>query len=349
MPTQMIHTAFKVIFITIMFALRSNAAVEIDLRPVANGDVEAVFLQDLSLSGMIPSAALFSATVRSDESIEEAYFVLSLACDDEEILSGRSSVFQLRPGIVELTNLDLSNADSPFHMGDFVLQPGADAIRQHLLTHGYLRAGTYNLRLEVFRPATESIALAHSEFRVTLTNPFDVTLRSPGGTPGDPDQIGEVTPVFTWTSPAERFILEIREGGTEARESGLVYRTPAAAPLQDKSFLYPGSGVQPLEFNRTYFWQVAVLIRTASGDRRFYSPVGAFSIVAAPGPEARRILDSLERLLGRDYQRVAAELAGYKPSGAIFLDGQMISIDEMEKIAKLFEHGQYRTLSVDLE
>jgi hypothetical protein len=205
------------------------------------------------------------------------------------------------------------------------------------------------LTLEVCQSASEPVNLCSTELTVQLSNQFAVSLKSPSGSPDAPGRISQFTPVFTWTSPAKRFLLEIWEAEKDEKEYKLCYRTPASAPLLDKSFLYPGSGVRPLEANHTYHWQVAALIRTPGGDRSYYSSIGAFSIQDEPGLEAHRILASLKRLLGRDYPRVMSQLIGYEPNGKIFLDGKVITIEQMEEIAAQFLRGKYRTISVETE
>lgn len=349
MLAQRTNTTFWVIFITITFTLGANAAVEVDLQQVTDGEVEAVFLQDLSLSGMVPSVVLFSASVRSDISIDEAYFVMSLWYENEEILSGQTNTFQLGPGIIHLTNLDLTDEGSPFQVENFVLQPGAEAVRQQLFSNGFLPAGTYILALEAYQSASEPVNFSRAELSVQLSNPSGVSLKSPGGSPDAPGRISELTPVFTWASPAKRFLLEIWEAETDKIEHKMCYRTPADAPLLDKSFLYPGSGVQVLEPNQTYHWQVAALIQTPKGEKSFYSSIGAFSIQDEPETEARRILASLKRLLERDYQHIMSQLAGYKPNGNIFLDGKVITVEQLDEVVEQFVREKYRTISVDTE
>jgi len=330
------------------------AAVSLELQLVAPSNLEVFFLTDLNVSGQAPSAIVFHVTVTSDQSYDRCFFTFSMSSWQTEIIQSKSADFNLQMGITQISNLDLTADGSLYQLEDYDVSSEAESIQDKLLQTGYFPSGTYMLSLELHRSYPDSI-LASDAVSVVLTNPFDIFLISPAGTPASPAPLSTTTPLFTWSSSANQFLLKVCEKTFAGMDPESVmenrphYETDPAAPQIGQSFLYPASGVRPLEPGHTYYWQVASLVQTSSGPREYPSAIGAFTLVQQQDPESQQILLLLQRILSLNYPSVMSELSGFQPTGGIHLDGAGISVEELEGIARKFERGHYQTTSVRTE
>lgn len=331
------------------------SVVTLDLHLTAPSNLEVFFLEDLNISGTAPSAVVFQATVNSDLIIPEAFFVFTMRNAQSEILRGESNSFFLKPATLQITNLDLTIDGSPYRLDDYDIGSDAEYIEQKLLETGYFPSDTYYLRLELYSATNSDSLLASDELNVLLTNPFDIRLVSPMGTPSSPTTINTTTPLFTWSSSANQFLLKICEKGVGGLDPESVmqsrphYETNIADPLIGQSFPYPASGFPPLEPGRTYYWQVTSLVQTSGGATEYPSTIGAFTLYQQVDPDAQRILSSIQWILGSSYQDIMAQLSGFQPTGDIRLDGSSLTIDELEEVADYFLKGQYKTTAVSTE
>ena len=345
-------------FISLLLALGLKpveSAVTLDLNLTAPSNLEVFFLEDLNISGNAPSAVVFQATVSSDLFVPDAFFIFTMRNAQSEILRGESNSFFLKPATLQITNLDLTTDGSPYKLDDYDIGSDAEYIEQKLLETGYFPSDTYFLRLELYSATNGDSLLASDELNVLLTNPFDIRLISPMGTPASPTTINTTTPLFTWSSSANQFLLKICEKGAEGLDPESVmqsnphYETNPADPLIGQSFSYPASGIPPLEPGRTYYWQVTSLVQTSGGMTEYPSQIGAFTLFQQVDPDAQRILSSLQWILGSNYQDVMGQLSGFQPNGDIHLDGSSLTIDEFEEVADYFLKGQYKMTAVSTE
>ncbi len=345
------HTLLYTLLTALSFS-PCSASVTLDLHIEAPSNLEVFFLEDLNISGLSPSAIVFSATIVSDIPVPNAIFIFSMYNSSGEIIRGESHKFLLPQGMLHLTNLDLTEESSPYQLDDYDISSSAENIKQQLMQTGYFPSGTYTLKLELYQ-SDGSVLLAVGTTSAIFTNPFSINLVSPSGTPAMPTPLFMTTPVFTWSSQAMQFLLKICEKSWASADPESVmqenphYETDPATPLTSQSFLYPASGVRPLENNRTYYWQVTSIVQTSSGLIEYPSQIGAFTIITQPDPETQQILFILQRILGQDYMNVISQLPGFQPSGRIELDGRTIDLSELEEIASKFEQGSYRMITVD--
>lgn len=325
----------------------AGAGVSLNLQLVASSNLEVFFLTDLNISGQAPSSVVFTATINSDLPDTECFLVFSMRDPQTLLLRGQSDEFLLHKGTLQLTNLDLTL--------DYDVGSQAESVENKLMQTGYFPSATYFLKLELYVASDPDVPLASDEVAAIITNPFDIFLVSPVGTPSSPAPLTTTTPLFNWTSTANQFLIKICEKTPENSDPESVmqsrphYETDAFSPQTSQSFLYPGAGVRPLEPGHTYYWQVTSLVQTSSGSKEYPSAIGAFYIVQQEDPENQQILLSLQRILGMDYQMVMSQLAGFQPKGLIRLDGANISAEELSNTARKFEQGQYHVTSVRAE
>jgi|GEM_PF-3351701 hypothetical protein len=338
------------------FGASLQAGVSLDMSLVAPSNLQAFFLEDLNVSGRSPAAEVFRFTITSTSSVElRCYLVFSMSNPQTLIISGQTDPFDLMPNaMLLLSNLNLTEPGSPYELDDYQVSGQAQQIEDQLVQTGYFPADNYRLKLELF-PVGSTTAVASDEVVAIITNPFDLRLVSPVGTPSSPAVLLSTTPVFSWSSQATQFLMRICERTSPDMDPQSVmqgrplYETDSSAPLAGQSFAYPTSGVIPLEPGRVYYWQVQALIQTSSGLQEYPSEIGAFSIAQIAAPQDQRIAFALQRVLGIGHQGIMSQLTGLLPNGRILLDGMEISIEQLEEMALRFEQGSYRIRTVRIE
>lgn len=334
----------------------ATAGVNLDLQLIAPANVEAFFLTDLNVSGEAPSAEVFRATITSDLLATSCLLTFIMRNMSTEIIRAESNRFNLASGTTLINNLDLTNAGSPYKLNNYEVGSTAEATKQKLMQTGYFPSDTYVIRLEISQADAQKTLLAADEFSVVLTNPFEIFLVLPAGDPGFPALQSGTTPLFTWKSTASQFLLKVCEqtgSGSDPEsimQSRPHYETDRSSPLPSQSFLYPSSGVRPLEPGHTYYWQVTTLVQTSSGLKEYPSSIGAFTIAAQELDFTRqRILHALEYILGESYPAVINELSGFQPKGVLLRDGTPISLEEFEDLGHRFLSGQFQTKAIRTE
>jgi hypothetical protein len=347
------HSLYTNIFLLIVLGWATPvAAVTLDLTLQGPGNLQAFFLEDLNISGQAPSEEVFRATVVNELPTPiEVYFQFSLNNAQLLIASGRSNNFNLYPGILSVSNLDLTAPNNPYQLDDYEISSQAEEIQNLMLQTGYLPAGTYIINLDVCQSSTYEV-LAHDEIVTAITNPFTIQLLSPSGNPSMPTPMTTLTPLFVWSSQAGQYILKICERISPDQDPESVlqnlphYQTSSSEPLTSLSFTYPLSGVRPLESGRTYYWQVTALVSTSSGFREYPSAIAGFTITDNLDPQAQRIMTAVQMILNSGNASVLEDLTGFQPNGIIRLDGLGITIEDLESLARKFSQGEYQSTSV---
>lgn len=163
-------------FIVACYSLLAVASVSLKLQLEDASHSEAVFVKDLNLMDWIPASAILQARLSSGCSDNvEAYFALSFSTPQGVLLRGQSEWFTLRPGPLHLTNLDLTDKASPYKLTTIAVSALADDLMQAVKLNGYLPAGIYRLKLELYR-AEDRIVLVYDELHLEIANPFFVDL-----------------------------------------------------------------------------------------------------------------------------------------------------------------------------
>lgn len=334
----------------------ARAEVSLNISLVAPSNLQAFFLEDLNVSGRSPAAEVFrfSLASTSPEALS-GYLVFSMSSPQMLIISGKSNNFELVPkAVLLLSNLNLTEPGSPYELQDYEVSGHAQQIQDQLVQTGYFPADTYRLKLEFFAAGSNSL-LAADEVTAIITNPFNLQLVSPAGSPSTPAGLLSNTPVFAWSSQATQFLLKVCERTSPEMDPQSVmqgrplYETDFGAPLTSQSFAYPTSGSLPLEPGRVYYWQVKALVQTSGGIQEYPSDIGAFTIAQISSVQDQRLVLALQRILGVNNQGILTQLAGYQSNGRIVLDGMEVTIEKLEEVALLFEQGAYRIRLVRIE
>jgi hypothetical protein len=251
-------------------------------------------------------------------------------------------------GSRSISNLDLK--ENPVYGITYTLSPEAKKRFEELaLPTGFMPSGTYTFHIEVTTERYNQTFTA--SFKFVLSNPSRLELVFPM----DHDRSVGSFPFFQWYFDGPRSRISIFEqlpGQSSPQEAadGVPYAT---AEVTTNSFLYPSSGVRPLESGRTYVWFVEGIV-AASGNpgASFKSPYRSFTVSAGGSNAAMQsLLDELERVLGPRHRalfdRIRSE--ALSPTGKLRVDGATITTTELVKLIDRFRSDPAAVGNVDIE
>jgi hypothetical protein len=213
--------------------------------------------------------------------------------------------FPVPPGGRQLTNMDLGYK-SDIHIDELDFADEAkDNVQDVALSTGKFPAGVYTLVITLSQTncsAGGDTTVGTKDIVLDLGNPSRVELRSPR----DGEQTGEF-PLFEYYSDGTPVTLTVAEIGAGQSREDAIEREPAMLVAEingQNSFLYAGG--RPLERGKSYVWQVrSSTVLSGGGNAAVASPVGLFTVAAAPGAESATtedaILRQLEELFGSRY------------------------------------------------
>ena len=221
-----------------------------------------------------------------------------------------------------------------------------------VMTTGQLADGEYRFELKVFSGTSSSnVVLTDQDSKtIIVESTTGVNLESPGGMLADTsfNMVYTTYPLFNWNKGncrnCETYIrvAEFKVGYHSTLEEAL--RDERMVPfnqsenwlqLMDVStYQYPTSDARPLEYGKTYVWQIKTGVPTTSGREEEVSDIYAFKIAnpsesAMPSQESMAI-QQLREALGEDQFNALfggdGPLAGFMPTGDALLNNK--SIDE---------------------
>ncbi|MDZ7359932.1 MAG: hypothetical protein ONB46_04295 [candidate division KSB1 bacterium] len=269
--------------------------------------------------------------------------------------------------IVEATSAPLP-VSPPLHiLGYQDIQRGGDitynseAVKEltdAILQTGKLPNGTYTFILTAFDARQPGIPQDSQREILTISNPTMLDLISPGAAVGGGDCVEQfgLLPQFKWNSNAKRFLITVCEVlpnnsspedvmQNEPRLQRLVQR--GVDFIGSPSFIYPSGGL-PLQFGKTYYWQVQAIIDSPSGEVRLPSEIWCFQIssINNRGGAIQQLLNllgssDLEALFGE-----GGPLQGFKPTGAVTIDGRRI---ELAALLNMLRNQSIKAVSVQVE
>lgn len=276
-----------------------------------------------------------------------------------QLFTGTSDPFVLQPGVRRITNRDLANGGSDVVIEHFDLSSEAEDVRDQLTRSGRFPAGTYTFGMNV-RGAGAGVLIGSGQVTLELGNPSRVELLSPGRPFGEnPEVITNPAPRFNWTADVglaaagSRYRIKVAPADGAASPEEAMQQFPAwDATLTATSALYPGSvSARPLEAGRTYAWQVTREVPTSGGSQFIASPIYWFRMAgegttAAAGGAAADLgaalqMENLGRALG-----LGGELAGFRPTGTVLVDGREWSAENLEALLRAILAGTVTVRSV---
>lgn len=193
---------------------------------------------------------------------------------------------------------------------------------------------------------------------------LSLSLLNPGGPVGSDFTISSTQPIFRWDGQhGEKYRIIIVKDDGQSPET-LIQSASSTEPTQGSdqsgslldfemadaivnqpSFNYPFSGVQPLQAGENYFWQIFTMITTNSGTEERPSEIWEFSISEQGSitnlPKNENVINFLQSALGEDtFQQMEED--GFT-LGSIEIDEQQYAgtelIMKLEELMGMEESG----------
>jgi hypothetical protein len=315
-------------------------------------------VSDFNITGSGSVSQLFNVIITNASSNAiDAYLQFQLARDGRPIVVATSRPFSVPPipQTLTLTYPDLRRGGTA-DFDDTAIQALTDAILQT----GRLLSGAYVFTVRIFNANPPVVEKNRAETTLTIFNPTSLDLISPGAPVGNSECVQQfgLLPQFKWNSNADRFLITVCEVlPTNSSPEDVMQNEPRLQRILQRgtdfwgspSFIYP-SGSLPLQFGKTYYWQVQALIASPSGEVRLPSEIWCFQINSINNPGGSMAIQQLLNLLGSsDLEALFAEggpLYGYNPTGAVSLNGRRIELSELLNILRT---QPIKTLSVQVE
>ncbi len=347
----------------------------LDLQVLNADKMQTLFVSDLDLQQAGSAEELFVMTLTKNtaEAFPQVHLVLRITKDGQELVSALSNSFRIPASFIQKTvnNIDLFN-------NDFYLEPGNDStlirlrepslsdeitdLQQEVLTTGKAPVGIYELIVDIYDDSPEGAGrVAHQVVPfLNATNPSYVRLVAPGAPVGRMAAPAIYTqfPVFQWNGNGDEYeVLVFERKSLQQSLDDIVNQAPNwhSQPLTDNySVIYPqgGAGVLPLEFDKTYYWMVRMIIHTSSGDQHINSELWEFTLKnPAEGGNAQgelskeNVIKFLRDLLGERAAGLEQNLNGYHTT-VIRVNGLEISIQELYRLINEYRNHSVKVLDV---
>ena len=240
---------------------------------------------------------------------------------------------------------------------------------------GQLADGEYRFELKLFSGQSEyDISLSDQDSKsIIVESSTGVNLESPGGILADTlfNMVYTTYPIFNWNKGNCRNchtfirVAEFKSGYHSSMEEAI--RDERMVPfnqsddwmkLEDVStYQYPISGARPLEYGKTYVWQIKTEVPTTSGMEEETSAIYAFK-VANPSQSTKLNTGSVARqqlrqALGEDQYNVLfgadGPLVGHNPSGNIYLNNSNINEKMLNQILSRLAKKEITVKSVTVK
>jgi hypothetical protein len=337
--------------------LRAQVAVTIQwLYPI-----ETLYLADLSPYTTGSQPEFLSIHLLNGANQQNVRLEVSLTMEQPTaaaIFKGTTDPFQLTGTSRRLTNRDLACSSCPYGIEDGEVESAWEDL---LAETGRFPSGTYRVLVRVLNAT--GTELDRDEVHVTLVNPSRIELVSPGTRYGEtPEVVTNSTPRFLWSSDAGVVagggvyrIRVVPVDGAASPEDAIEQYASWEATTPATTAIYPGSAAAiPLVPGGTYAWQIVREVRGSTGTELISSPIYWFRMSeAATGDDASNQgrgggtgaggqLQELARVLGID-------LSGFRPSGQIYVDGQLYPIEKLEELLRAILAGEISVQSITVQ
>ena len=324
-----------------------------------NQNIEMFFLNDVDLNNPGNSPLLFWARIQNDSVERRVILSLQIISQNYGVLAeGESKPFILKPDtLIELDNRKLAQGNSPFELSDYSLsEDNLKKLQDAILATGLLPTDHYSFILKIWD--VKDPAVQHEkDISLDITNPTVIELFSPGAPVGSSELPGLYTqqPQFVWNSNAETFTLTVCEKmPSNSSPEDVMQNVPRyKGEVHGTSFLYPASGAYPLEEGKTYYWQISSDVQTSNGTYVLKSEIWGFKIAKQESPE-KQLLERQLQILSEnpafeDFFQDGGPLEGSVPTGVVFLNGQPISLEDMQLFLGKIQSGKIEVIRVEIE
>jgi len=339
-------------------AYAQQLSLSLNLAPELR-NAQILRVSDFNITGSGSVSTLFNLVItNSSAGVINALLRFELIGDrfpNTPIVVANTRPFPISPGSYTLTYQDIARGGDIDYNADAV-QELTDAILQT----GKLPAGNYTFILTVF-DARQPNTLQDQESQTLRISSFtSLDLISPGAPVGNRECVEQfgLLPQFKWNSNADRFFMTVCEVlPSNSSPEEVMQNQPRLQQFVQRgsdfvgspSLIYPSGGL-PLQFGKTYYWQVQAIINSPSGEVRLPSEIWCFQISSINNPGGSASIQQLLNLLGSsDLAALFGEggpLHGFKPTGVASMNSRRM---ELAELLNLLRNQSIKTLSVQIE
>lgn len=335
-------------------AAYAQLSVQLILAPELSSS-QILRVSDFNITGSGSVSQLFTVIVTNAGPEIDAYLQFQLTSNDRVIVAATSQPFPVPSGSQKLTYQDLRRGGT-VDFDDEAIQTLTDAILQT----GRLPGGTYTFKVRIFNAQQPGVEKANDQTTLTISNPTTLDLISPGAAVGGSEcyaQFG-LLPQFKWNSNADRFLITVCEVlPSNSSPEDVMQNEPRLQRYVQRgvdfvgspSYIYPSGGL-PLQFGKTYYWQVQAVIGSPSGEVRLPSEIWCFQISSIDNPSSNLFLQQLFSLLGSsDLEALFSNggpLQGFSPTGGASMNGRRL---ELAELLNLLRRQPVKAVSVQVE
>jgi len=354
------------------------------------------YISNFNINTGESDAPLFRFRIRSDSYpiytkiwFRASLLSPSLGLDSRETLTEiESNVFQMKEDIIidnrnfsTNTNTLLDEGNPPnvvpvvIRTIDAINPSDFDLVTSAMMSTGKLADGEYRFELKIYSGSSEfDIQLTDQDSKtIIVESSSGVNLESPGGELSDSlfNVVYTPYPIFNWNKGNCKNcftyirIAEFKNGYHSSMEEAL--RDERMLPynqslewfnLSDIStFQYPTSDARPLEYGKTYVWQIKVEIPTTNGYEDELSSVYAFKLADPSESASIKMLNSSQQslieALGEDQYNalfgIDGPLAGYRITKNIIINNSNVNQNILNQILSKMSKKEILINSVTVE
>ncbi|MBT4785238.1 MAG: hypothetical protein HOO21_07775 [Candidatus Marinimicrobia bacterium] len=354
------------------------------------------YISNFNINTGESDAPLFRFRIRSDSYpiytkiwFRASLLSPSLGLDSRETLTEiESNVFQMKEDIIidnrnfsTNTNTLLDEGNPPnvvpvvIRTIDAINPSDFELVTSAMMSTGKLADGEYRFELNIYSGSSEfDIQLTDQDSKtIIVESSSGVNLESPGGELSDSlfNVVYTPYPIFNWNKGNCKNcftyirIAEFKNGYHSSMEEAL--RDERMLPynqslewfnLSDIStFQYPTSDARPLEYGKTYVWQIKVEIPTTNGYEDELSSVYAFKLADPSESASIKMLNSSQQslieALGEDQYNalfgIDGPLAGYRITKNIIINNSNVNQNILNQILSKMSKKEILINSVTVE
>lgn len=322
-----------------------------DFNITGSGSVADLFLLQIKNVGPVPTDAILRFEFRSSRYPDP---IVVASTQPFRMDGNQTRSFSYRDFRGRGTNSDVTINEFSYN------SESVEEITDAALKTGRLPTGTYFFNISLINVQNPGQSPQPEERAIEISNPITLDLISPGAPVGGSECLVQFGPLpqFKWDSSADQFLITVCEAlPTNSSPEEVMQNEPRLQRLVRRnleffgspSFMYPTGGL-PLEFGKTYYWQVQAVIGSASGEVRLPSEIWCFQISALGNPGGDLLLQQLFSLLNsNDFAalfRDGGPLQGFRPTGEVMLNGRRM---DLSQLLAFLRSQTVRTVSMQVE
>jgi len=352
---QRSQTKFTGLFILFLLnsllIAQSIPNLQVSILVVANTEqMQSLYLSDLDLMQQGTAEHLFDLSITNSGSTDIPIEKMTIYFRKDELLLGLAETdpFLIPPGHAYIDNITLFNNEfvfptngSPVTILDSRIADEAKDLKDKILSSGKAPIGIYTIEAVVQTPSGLEEETGRTVF-IAVTNPSFVQLVTPGNSSdyGQPEDVYTEFPIFQWNGNGVGDTYEVvifEKPSSDISIDQVLNMRPnwRSELLAGQTVQYPAGDAVPLEFGKTYFWMVNMLVATSSGTEALRSDLFQFRLINPEDlSDGQQLLykqqfeDLLRQLMGNNAEPLIRELINYDFETAR-LNGQASTMDEL--------------------